>query len=144
MTLTLELLPCCGHAGDDVCHVTKDGSEEEKSEEKLKDDEDVLPLAPGSRKVSDGRQSQSAPVVALKVLLHHIGRFTVTKHPIFRTEPVVFVNDPVEAAVPVKYNEEVVDEARRPEQIWVIRMAFCPVHKCPKPVDLDEPEGAED
>lgn len=41
-------------------------------------------------------------------------------------------------------DEQVVDEARRPEQIRVVGVPFGAVHERPEPVDLHQPEGAQD
>lgn len=49
-----------------------------------------------------------------------------------------------ETAVPVEDDEEVVNEAGRPEQVGVVGVALRPIHEGPETVDLDQPEGAQD
>lgn len=41
-------------------------------------------------------------------------------------------------------DEQVMDEARRPEQIRIVGVSFGAVHERPEPVDFDQPEGAQD
>jgi len=50
----------------------------------------------------------------------------------------------VKTTVPVKYHQQVMDEAAGSDEIRVIRVPFGPVHERPEPVDLYYPKRSED
>lgn len=79
-------------------------SEQHQPEQQLQDHKQILPFAPGSRQIPNGGERQCAPVVALQVLLHHVRTLRVTKHPVFRAEPVVLVDYVVQTPVPMEYH----------------------------------------
>lgn len=53
-------------------------------------------------KITDGRQGQRTPIVALQILFHNVGRLGVAEHPVLTAEAVVLINNVIEAPVPVK------------------------------------------
>jgi len=50
----------------------------------------------------------------------------------------------VKTPVPVKYHQQVVDEAAGSDEVRVIGVPLGPVHECPEPVDLHYPKRSED
>jgi len=124
--------------------VTEDRGEEHQPEEQLQDHEDILPLGARLGQIPDGGQRQGAPVVALQILLDHVRRLRVMVHPIARSEPIVLVDDVIETAVPMEYHKQVVDEGRASEQIRVVGVPLGAIHEGPEPVDLHQPEAAQD
>jgi len=50
----------------------------------------------------------------------------------------------VKTPVPVKYHQQVVDEAAGSDEVRVVGVPLCPVHECPEPVDLYYPKRPED
>uniref|UniRef100_A0A182FCK8 Uncharacterized protein n=1 Tax=Anopheles albimanus TaxID=7167 RepID=A0A182FCK8_ANOAL len=129
---------------DDVGDVTEDGREQHQPEQQLSDHEHVLGLRAGPRQIADCGEGERAPVVALQVLLHHVRRLRVVEDPVLRAETIVLIDNVVEAAVPVEDDEQIVDERGRAEQVRVVGVPLRPIHERPEPVDLDEPERAQD
>lgn len=102
LLLTLKLLAGGADASDDVGYVTKDSGEEQKAEEQLYDDEQILELAARPGQVPDGGERQRAPVVALQILLHDIRGLAVAVHPVLTAERVVLVDDVIQTTVPME------------------------------------------
>lgn len=141
----MELLAAGAHADHDAGHVAEHGGEQQQPEEQLAYDERVLAVAARLGQVADGGERERAPVVALQVPLHRVRllHVLVHVHPVLAAEPVVLVDDVVQAPVPVEYHQQVVDEAAGPDQIRVVGVPLGAVHERPEPVDLDDAERPE-
>ena len=144
---TLELLPGGADVDDDVGDVAEDGGEEHEAEYELDDDEEELAFCARLEDATGGRQCQSAEVEALQVLsdavvgVRRSGPLPLPDERLVET--VVAHDDAVETGVPVKDDQQVVDEADGAEHVRVVGVPLRPVHERPEPVDLDEPEAAQ-
>jgi len=104
MVLTLKLLSGGAYVGHNVGHVSKHCGEQQQSEKKLCNNEQVLGLAAGAGQVPDGGEGERTPVVTLQVLLDHVRTFGITKHPVLAAEAVVLINYVVQTPVPMEYH----------------------------------------
>lgn len=145
-TLTLELFATGADADHYASHVSEDGGKQQQAKQQLAYDERVLAVAPGLGQVADGGQRQSTPIVALQVPFNRVCflGIRVRVHPVFAAEPVVLVDDVVQAPVPVEYHQQVVDEAAGPDQVRVVGVPLGAVHERPEPVNLDYAERPQD
>lgn len=104
VVLTLEFLSGGADVGHNVGHVSEHCGKKKQSKEQLGDHEHILGRAARPRQVTNGGERERAPVVALQVLLEHVGIFGITKHPVLAAETVVLINYVVQTPVPMEYH----------------------------------------
>lgn len=144
---TLELFSSSADVDDDVGDVSEYGGEQHEPEDELDDDEQEFAFGARFEDAAGGRQRQGAEVEALEVLADAVvgigrsGPLPLSDERL--VEAVVAHDDPIEAGVPVKDDQQVVDETDGSEHIGVIGVPFRPVHERPESVDLDEPEASQ-
>lgn len=129
--------------------MAKNGGKQHEPEDELDDDEEQLALGARLEDSSGRGERERAQVEALQVLADPVVGVGRLAHPEAvladerRIETVVTHDDAIEASVPVKDDQEIVDETDGAEHIGVVGVPLRPVHKRPEPVDLDEPEAAQ-
>ena len=139
----MEFLPRRADVGNDVGNVSQHRCEQHQREHHLEENKQVFSNSLRPRGIPQGSQGQSTPIERVQVLNHHfiliLWEFPDVGGPVGAGGHYV-----VEAGVPVKQRQKVVQEGQGANQVGVVGVALGAVLERPEAIHLDESKAAED